>query len=160
MHLMMEAQKSSWNIKTFRKILKGQAITAGEPAFTILKRILKEKALTDFESIFTQESYTNSMVNVENMLKKLTKELFPKRALQKQRRGLHRYVMKLLEMKTSLFYARLVEMNKQLEQFPDGSAASKLPQDNIKEILEFALPKTWRMHMTLSCFVCADSTVK
>ena len=148
------------HIKTFRKILKGQNITTGEPAFAMLKRLLKGKALTDFGRIFTDESYTNTMPNVKAMIGKLTTNLFPERALQKQRRGLRRYIKKPLDMRTSSFYARLVEMNEQLEHFPGGDATSKLGDDELIEILEFSLPKTWRMHMTLSRFICTEKSVK
>ena len=59
-------------------------------------------------------------------------------------------------MKTSTFYARLVEMNEQLESFPNADKDDKLDLDKLKEILEFALPKTWQVHMTLSQFVCDE----
>ena len=148
------------HMKTYRKIIKGQNITSGEPAFAMLKRLLKGKAQADFERIFVDQGYTNTMNNVNDMIDKMTTELFPERALQKQRRCMRRYVKKPLEMRTSSFYARLVEMNEQLENFPGGNAESKLSEDELKEILEFALPKTWRMHMTLSRFICTESTVK
>ena len=148
------------HVKTYKKIIVGQNIKTGEPAFTMLKRLLKGKALTDFERIKVDEAYTNSMDNVKEMLKKLTEEIFPERALQKQRRALRRYVRKPEGMKTSTFYARLVEMNEQLKTFPGGSKTSSLTEDEVKEILEFALPKTWRVHMTLSQFKCEDKTPK
>ena len=51
-------------------------------------------------------------------------------------------------------------MNEQLEHFPNADANDKLVDDELKEILEFALPKTWRVHMTLSRFLCTDKTSK
>ena len=114
------------HVKTYRKIIAGQSITTGAPAFAMLKRLLKGKALADFERIFAEEQYTNCMDNVNEMLDKLTEEIFPDRALQKQRRALRRYVRKPKGMKTSTFYARLVEMNKQLESFPDADEDDKL----------------------------------
>lgn len=148
------------HVKTYRKLIAGQSITTGAPAFAMLKRLLKGKALADFERIYSEEAYTNSMDNVDEMLDKLTKEIFPQRSLQKQRRALRRYVRKPEGMRTSAFYARLVEMNEQLQSFPDSDEDSKLPEDELKEILEFALPKTWRVHMTLSQFICDEKTPK
>lgn len=148
------------HVKTYRKITTGQNITNGAPAFAMLKQLLKGKALTVFERIKIDEAYTNSMDNVEKMLDKLTEEIFPERALQKQRRGLRRYVRKPEGMKTSTFYVRLVEMNEQLKTFPGGDEDSNLGGDKIKEILEFVLPKTWRVHMTLSQFKCNEKTPK
>ena len=93
------------HVKTYRKIIAGQSITTGAPAFAMLKRLLKGKALADFERIYAEEDYTNSMDNVNEMLDKLTEEIFPEHALQKQRRALRRYVRKPEGMKTSTFYA-------------------------------------------------------
>ena len=122
------------HVKTYRKIIAGQLITTGAPAFAMLKRRLKGKALADFERIFAEEQYTNSMDNVDDMLDKLTEEIFPDCALQKQHRALRRYVRKPKGMKTSTFYARLVEMNEQLESFPNADKDDKLNLDKLKEI--------------------------
>ena len=51
-------------------------------------------------------------------------------------------------------------MNKQLESFPDAGEDDKLESNELKEILEFALPKTWRVHMTLSRFMCDEKKPK
>jgi len=73
---------------------------------------------------------------------------------------LRRYVQKPEGMRTSAFYVRLKEMNKQLQSFLDGDIDSKLLEEELKEILEFALPKTWRVHKTLSQFVCDEKKPK
>jgi len=148
------------HVTMYRKIIKGQGITTGEPSFAMLKRLLKGKALVDFERIKLEEAYTNTVDNVNRLLAKLTKEIFPDRALQKQRRSIRRYVRKPEGMTTASFYARLVELNEQLKSFPGGTDTSKLSSDEMKEILEFALPKTWRVHMTLSQFICDEKTPK
>ena len=61
-------------------------------------------------------------------------------------------------MTTSAFYARLVELNNFLTYFPTATHDSKLSEEELIEILEFALPNTWRMHMTLGSFVCSEKT--
>ena len=66
------------HVKTYRKLIAGQSITTRALAFLMLKRLLKGKALTDFERIFAKEAYTNSMDNMDDMLDKLTEEIFPK----------------------------------------------------------------------------------
>ena len=64
------------HVKTYRKLIAGQSITAEGLAFAMLKRLLKGKTLADFERIFTEEAYTNSMDNVNEMLDKLTEGIF------------------------------------------------------------------------------------
>ena len=43
-------------------------------------------------------------------------------------------------MKVSHLVARITELNEQLLQFPGATPTSKLPEDELKEILEFAIP--------------------
>ena len=43
------------HVKTYRQIIKGQNITTGGPCFAMLKRLLKGKALIDFERIKVEE---------------------------------------------------------------------------------------------------------
>ena len=100
------------HVTMYCKIVKGQDIMQGELAFAMLKRLLKGKALVDFERIKKEEAYTNSMDTVDKLLDKLTKEIFPDRAFQKQCRSLRRYVRKPENMLTVSFYAQLVELNK------------------------------------------------
>ena len=80
------------HVKTYRKILKGQNITTGEAAFALLRRLVKGKMLADLERIYVEESYTTTVANTTLMTAKLTQLLFLDRALQKQRRGMQRYV--------------------------------------------------------------------
>ena len=128
------------HVKTFRKILKGQNITTGEAAFAMLRRLLKGKMLANLERIYVEEAYTATVANTTLMTAKLTELLFPDRALQKQRRGMRRYVQKMPDVSTSSLYAHLVEMNEQLIYFLGGSEDLKLSEDKMKEILEFSLP--------------------
>ena len=62
------------------------------------------------------------------------------------------------ELTTSQFYARLVELNKQLKEFPDANENSCLSDDELKEILEFGLPNKWRTQMIFSRFIPAERT--
>ena len=52
-----------------------------------------------------------TLKGVEVMLRRMTKELFPERALQKQKRAMCHYVHKPKEMTMSAFYATLVKLN-------------------------------------------------
>ena len=159
-----EGPPEEWleHTKTFKKIIKGQHILNAESQFDMLKRLLKGKALADFDRFFGELSETEKKAvdNVERVLRSMTEELFPERSLQKQRRAMRRYVKKPREMRTSAFYARLLELNEYLPLFPSGDDDSKMSDDELIEILEFALPNTWRMHMTLSRFICSEQSIK
>ena len=157
-----EGPPEEWieHIRTFRKLVKGQNVTTADSQFVMLKRLLQGKALLDFEQFFDEmsEEDQGTLKAVEIMLRQITKELFPERALQKQKRAMRCYVRKPKDMTTSAFYARLVELNNFLTYFPTATHDSKLSKEELIEILEFALPNTWQMHMTLGCFVCSEKT--
>ena len=89
------------HVKTYRKIVKGQNITNGPNCFAMIKRLLKGKALIDFERIFTDEGYSESVDNCDKIIDKLTEEIFPDRALQKQCRALRRNIQKPENMQTN-----------------------------------------------------------
>ena len=63
------------HVKTYRKIIAGQDIKEGGPAFAMLRRLLKGKALADYERIKVDEAYASTMENMEKMLAKLTREI-------------------------------------------------------------------------------------
>ena len=71
---------------------------------------------------------------------------------------MRRYLRKPNKMTTSVFYARLVELNEHLTCFPNATEKSKLSQEELVKILELALPNTWCMHMTLAQFVCSEKS--
>ncbi len=147
-------------MKTYWKLVKGQSIDGAEAQFAMLRGLLKGKALSDFERFYKELSTLEAATpeSVPKVLAQMSKEVFPERALQKQRRAMRRYLRKPNDMSTSAFYARLVELNELLTSFPNASDKSKLSQEELIEILEFALPNTWRMHMTLAQFVCSEKS--
>ena len=161
-YLFRDGTPEEWleHVKVIKKCLVGQNITSGPPQFAMLRRLLGGKTLNDLEAIVIKKNYQETTEDLGKVLQELTKEVFPTKALQKQKRGMRRYLIKPMSMKTSTFYARLVELNEQLVQFPGASTDSKLPEDELKEILEFALPSVWRMQMTLASFDPQDKSIR
>ena len=161
-YLFRDGTPEEWleHKKVIKKCLIGQNIKTGPPQFAMLRRLLGGKTLNDLEAVIVKKGYDETTENLQKVLEDLTKELFPTKALQKQKRGLRRHLVKPMNMRTSTFYARLVELNEQLLQFPGADAESKLPEDELKEILEFALPSVWRMQMTLARFDPQEKTIR
>ena len=58
------------------------------------------------------------------------------------------------------FANHLEEINNQLASYPDAMDSSKLSSEKVVEILKFALPKVWRMHMTLKRFIPREKVRK
>ena len=161
-YIFRDGSPEQWlrHVKDINKVFAGQNITKGKDQFAMARRLLGGKTLLDFESITKDKKYTETVENCKLVLAGITEVIFPKKALQKQRRGMRRQLKKPSDMLTSTFYSRLVEMNEQLLEFPDAKPDSKLPEEELKEILEFSLPSMWRMQMTLARFDPQDHTFK
>ena len=142
--------------KIITKILEGQNITNGPDLFRMTRRLLEGKALADFEASIVTNQYTESVANLKLALRDVAVPIFPTRALQKQRRSMRRKMPKPLSMPVAQYWARLVQLNEFLPFFPDGDDTSKLEEDDLKEVLEFGIPETWRMHMTITRFISAN----
>jgi len=57
------------------------------------------------------------------------------------------------------YYARYLELNKYLPQFPPFNDNQKISEDEIKEHAEFAIPNSWQRQMTMHGFHMVDHTI-
>ena len=144
--------------KMITKVLDGQNITNGPDSFRMTRRLLEGKALADFEASIVTNSYIESVPHLKKALKDVAISIFPTRALQKQKRSMRRRMPKPFGMPVAQYWARLVELNQYLPFFPGGDENSKLADDDLKEVLEFGIPETWRMYMTITRFIPANET--
>ena len=95
-------------------------------------------------------------------IKSVTTHIMPKKALQKQKRYTQRLLKKPLDMKVKDFVERIMMMNKLLTCFPNASPtvpASKIPDNNILDLLESEMPISWKRHMVLQGFDPMDGTI-
>ena len=144
------------------KAIKGQDVTDGPGKFAMARRLLKGDALTAFNNGCTQFS-TESSATFNAVIKSLTAHVFPMKALQQQKRYMRRFVRKPFDMKVQDFVSRMGELNEYLTSFPSATpaiAATKLPEDEILDILEFSMPHSWQRQMMLMDFEPIDSTLQ
>ena len=60
-----------------------------------------------------------------------------------------------------MYCARFAELNKYLESFsPYAGASQCLPQDEVLEHLEFAIPNSWQKQMVMQWFVTLEHTIQ
>ena len=146
-------------MKTLKVIFKGQNLTNGPEQFTMTKRLLEGNALSVFENEVTTAGLTESTANLDKALAAITEDVFPSNALMLQKRQMRRFIKKPLNMKMTHFVARLNEMNEQLLQYPGATIEAKIPEDELKEIVEFAIPNEWKKQMKLQQFKVLDKTL-
>ena len=60
-----------------------------------------------------------------------------------------------------MYCARFAELNKYLESFPPYAGATQcLPQDEVLEHLEFAIPNSWQKQMVMQGFVTMEHSIQ
>ena len=72
---------------------------------------------------------------------------------------MRRYLRKPREWTTREFHARLQELNAYLEEFPPfAGATQRLSDDDLVEVLEFAVPASWQKDMIYQGFNASKKT--
>ena len=88
---------------------------------------------------------------------------FPKAAHQKQKSYMRRFLKKPRDLSTKQFVEHVIHINKLLERFPNPSSsrtATKMPKDEILDLLEVSMPHAWQRHMRLQGFKPLESSIK
>ena len=149
-------------VKNLKSVFTGQNITSGPTQYALARCLLKGDALAVFEAAATAHG-TETLVNFKKCLQDLTAHVFPEQALQVQKRYMRRYVKKPLSMRAKEFVARVVELNDYMLEFPIPTTtpvATKLNNDELMDVLEFALPAPWRKEMARQNFIALTNTPK
>jgi len=127
--------------RTMKRILIGQNITSGPNKFCMICRLLEGKGLANFEASITTNGYTETVANLELALNDVAIPIFPKQTLQKQRSTMCCHMKKPIGLPVAHYWARLVELNGYLTDFPGGLDQNKILEDDLKEVLEFGIPE-------------------
>ena len=141
--------------KSIIKILAGQNVTGGPGQYAMTRRILDGDALARFNAKAT-ELGNETVAHHSACLNAVTEHVFPQRSLQYQRRYMRRYLRKPNTMKTREFNTRLQEMNAYLSEFPPFNDDQSLADDDLSEVLEFAVPPSWQRTMVLQGFNASE----
>ena len=144
--------------RNVEKAISGQGATDGPGKYTLTRRLLDGDALTAFNlkaEEFPSETNNNFLLVVEA----LTEHVFPIKALQIQKRYMRRFLRKPRDMKTREYVSRVCEINEMLVHFPGADQESKLPQDELLDLLEFGMPATWQKAMILQDFDPLDHSI-
>ena len=99
--------------------------------------------------------------HLEASLRAVTGNILNKKALPTQKRYMRRIIRKPKDMKIRMYCVRFAELNKSLESFPPYAGASQcLPQDEVLEHLEFAIPNSWQKQMVMHSFNTLEHTIE
>ena len=87
--------------------------------------------------------------HIELSLRSVTEVVFPFRALENQRQWMHKEFKKPYNLSAQKTAAGLSRLNNYLPSFPNGTAESKFSEYEMVNILNFAVPDSWRKIMDL-----------
>jgi hypothetical protein len=134
--------------KALSKVMIGQNITTGPSTYGMARRLMEGAALSKFdESALLHGAET--LIHYEEIMKDITNYVFPTRALQIQKRYMRRHMRKAPNMKMKEYMARVEELNNYLSMFPDYTIGDELHEDELLDIYEYGIPKTWSKHFLL-----------
>ena len=148
-------------VKNLEQAAKEQNITTGPAKFARAKRLLDSRALITFKNAATLfTSKTNE--TFKQVIKSVTEHVFLKSACHKQKSYMRRFLEKPRDLNAKQFVERVIHINKLLERFPDPSsttAAAKMPENKILDILEESMPHVWQKHMRLQRLKTLESSI-
>jgi len=138
-------------LRKFEQASKGQALTSGPALYNAMRRLLVAESLAQFNAK-AAELGPETAIHFRACVQHVTDYVLPKRALRIQKRYLRRICRKPASLRMKEYIARYREINGYLSMFtPDGDD-NKLPDDEIMENLEFAIPSKWRSAMIMHGF--------
>ena len=128
--------------------------TTGEYKFTLAQRLLEGAAKTAFENTVQLQGGSCTNASFQEFLKSVTEDVLSPKALLNQKHFMRRFLRKPGDMPAKDYIACICKINSYLTTFPTNSdrEASKLPTDELLDLLEFGVPLKWQRAMHLHGF--------
>ncbi len=126
-------------------IWRQNQVTTAANKYGILKTVLKGTALEVVETSMGDEQVTNA--KLKEAIDALKKLVFPHQALQTQKRYMKKDLKKPFSMDVREFFNRVNTLNRYLHEFPGADADSHFNEEDMQEILVYAMPAMWRSRM-------------
>jgi hypothetical protein len=146
-----------------KKVLDGQGIIAGPDMFATTRRMLEGDALATFNSAITQDN-NETVHQFARCMNALKRYIFPKRALQVQKRWMRRYLRKPKDKTIREFVARVREINSWFSTYPVLDGEVNMPQglneDEILDLLENGIPNSWKKEMLKQGFDITEKSIQ
>ena len=145
-----------------KRVSQGQNITNGPGMYNVLSRHLKGAILSKYNTV-AQARGNQTVEHLKLVMADLTAHVFPSKSYVIQKRYMKKFIKKPRNMKIRALVSRIQELNNYLPSFPPavaGTNPTKLPDDEIKEIIYNALPSSWQVAMTTQGFDYPSEDIK
>ena len=145
-----------------KRVSQGQNITNGPGMYNVQSRHLKGAILSKYNTV-AQARGNQTVEHLKLVMADLTAHVFPSKSYVIQKRYMKKFIKKPRNMKIRALVSRIQELNNYLPSFPPavaGTNPTKLPDDEIKEIIYNALPSSWQVAMTTQGFDYPSEDIK
>jgi hypothetical protein len=115
-------------------ILKGDSLTSYETG-------MKDNR-TDLDDKYLMVPMTEQ--HIDDALLAVTNQIFPYCALETQKQWMSKYARKPYKMGAKQFVTSMSRINNYIPFFPNATVLSEYSEDELVNILEFAMPPHWR----------------
>ncbi len=112
------------------------------------RQLMEGAALSKFDKSALLHG-AETLIHYEEVMRDISSYVFPTRALQVQKRYMRRHMRKSPYMKMKEYMARVEELNNYLSMLPDYTIGDKLHEDELLDIYEYGIPKSWQKQFLL-----------
>ena len=152
-------------LQNLERVFVGQNLTTGPNKFSMARRLLAGDSLSHFDRkaetlVNGDNNVVESEANFKLAIRAVTETILNRKALLTQKRYMRRILRKPKGMTIRMYCARFSELNKYLESFPPYNENQKLPDDELLEHFEFAIPNAWQKQMVLQGFNTLEHTTE
>ena len=152
-------------LQNLDRVFVGQNLTTGPNKFSMARRLLAGDSLSHFDRkaetlVDADNNVVESEANFKLAIRAVTETILNKKALLTQKRYMRRILRKPKTMTIRMYCARFAELNKYLESFPPYNENQNLPDDEVLEHFEFAIPNSWQKQMVLQGFNTLEHTTE
>ena len=144
--------------RNVEKAISGKGATDGPSKYPLTRRLLNRDALTAF-NLKAKGFKSKTNANFLEVIDDLTRYIFPIKVVQIQKRFMMRFLCKPRDMKTREYVSHMCEINEMLVHFPTADQESKLPNNEMLDLLEFGMPSLWQKAMILQDVDPLDHTL-
>ena len=123
------------------------------------RTLLRGQALRTFDVKATARGGETNQ-HFMQVINDMTTTIFPTKALQKQKRHMHRSCRKPHDMTVWQFITALQDMDTDLHYFPGATADEHLPEDKMMDIAEYGSPNSWQHQLLIQGLDVMEHTLQ
>ena len=154
-------------IQDVQEIWTQNSINGGQDRASTLKALLRGETLDSFETALqdartgddrTVAPLTPEMIDIS--IQQVAKEVFPHRAIEKQKQWMERDMRKPATLSTRQTAAAITRINNSFPFFPNATEQDKYSDRKIVELLELSLPIEWQDKFNMDGYIPTDGSKK